>query len=94
MSQPVIYDDFKACSIHLTSYSTTTFECSRFGIPTIFLKSLSHQFDMFKTDFHYPVINDLEAIETNYISNSLKVIDWQKNFISDFDEDKFISLLS
>ena len=48
---------------------------------------------MFYEDFKYPVVNDLQFIENNYLENSKRVKKWQSKFYSPFDEDKFISLL-
>ena len=84
---------FALCSIHITSYSTTTFECAEFGIPTIFLKSLKEDFNIFETDFKYPFDVELLDVVKDYTKYSDKVISWRKKFYSDYDEDKFISLL-
>ena len=81
------------CSIHITEYSTTTFECAEFGIPTIFLKSLKEDFNMFETDFKYPFDVELIDVVKDYAKYSDEVISWRKKFYSDYDEDKFISLL-
>jgi len=81
------------CSIHLTAYSTTVFECASVGIPTIFLTSLQNDFNMFNKDFKYPLKNDLEYIENNYSEYSALVKIWESVFYTDFDENKFISLL-
>ena len=84
---------FVLCSIHITSYSTTTFECSEFGIPTIFLKSLKEDFNMFETDFKYPFDIEIVDVIKDYSNYSDEVISWRKKYYSDYDEDKFISLL-
>ena len=84
---------FQKCSIHLTAYSTTSFESARVGIPTIFLTSLNDDFNMFSTDFYYPLNNDLKYIESNYVECSELVKKWEADFYSDFNESKFISLL-
>ena len=36
VAPPLLIDCFEKCSIHLTSYSTVTFEGGSFGIPSIF----------------------------------------------------------
>lgn len=92
-SDTELLDCFKRCSLHLTSYSTTSFESARFGIPTIFLTALSDEFNMFDLDFNYPIESNLEFIEQNYSQASFKVIDWEREFFDDFDESQFISLL-
>ena len=84
---------FRDCSIHVTSYSTTTFECAEFGIPTVFLKSLKDNFNMFENEFKYPFDDTLEDILLNYKRYSDEVINWRERFYSEFDEQKFISLL-
>jgi len=86
-------DCFDLCSIHLTAYSTTTFESASVGIPTLFLTSLQSDFNMFNKDFKYPLKNDLEYIENNYFECSALVKIWESVFYTDFDENKFISLL-
>lgn len=84
---------FRDCSIHVTSYSTTTFECAEFGIPTVFLKSLKDNFNMFENEFKYPFDANLKDIFLNYKRYSDEVINWRERFYSEFDEQKFISLL-
>ncbi|MAR39889.1 MAG: hypothetical protein CMD22_04295 [Flavobacteriales bacterium] len=84
---------FSICSFHLTSYSTTTFECASVGIPTVFLTSLKEDFRMFNNDFHYPLNKNLDDIYDNYPEYSEKVIQWESEYYSSFDEEKFISLL-
>jgi len=84
---------FRDCSIHVTAYSTTTFECAEFGIPTVFLKSLKDNFNMFEKEFKYPFDATLKDIFLNYKRHSDEVINWRERFYSEFDEQKFISLL-
>ena len=84
---------FQLCSIHLTAYSTTVFECASVGIPTLFLTSLQNDFNMFSTDFYYPLKNDLIYMENNYSECSKLVKKWVSYFYTEFDENKFISLL-
>jgi len=81
------------CSIHLTAYSTSVFECASFGIPTIFLTSLKKDFNMFSTDFSYPLENNLDYIVKYYLDNTLIVKNWVSDFYVNFDEAKFLSLL-
>ena len=84
---------FALCSIHITEYSTTTFECAEFGIPTIFLNSLKEEFNMFETDFKYPFDVEMIDVVKDYAKYSDEVISWRKKYYSDYDETKFISLL-
>ena len=86
-------DCFALCSIHLTYYSTTSFECASIGIPTVFLTSLQNDFNMFTTDFSYPLRNDLNYISNNYLECAKLAKKWEEGFYSDFDEKFFISLL-
>ena len=86
-------DCFQSCSIHLTAYSTTVFECASVGIPTVFLTSLQNDFNMFSADFCYPLENNLEHIKNNYSECSESVKRWKSDFYTEFDEEKFISLL-
>ncbi len=84
---------FRDCSIHLTAYSTTTFECAEFGIPTVFLRSLKDNFNMFENEFKYPFDATLKDILLDYKRYSDEAINWRERFYSEFDEQKFISLL-
>ena len=83
----------KLCSLHLTSYSTTVFECAAFGIPTIFLTKFKEKTDIFYLEFMYPINNDLKFIEKNYDVCSKKVFNWQFHFRNSFNENNFLSLL-
>ena len=94
LSSSSLYDDFKSCSIHLTSYSTSVIESARYGIPTIFLRSLDNYSNIFLKQYHYPFFDSIGSIEKDYRIASSKVLNWQKDFICDFDQNKFISLLS
>ncbi len=87
-----LYDCFKKCSIHLTSYSTTTFECALYGIPTVFLDSLEVDFNMFTSDY-YVRKNSISFIFNHYKQESLLVRNWVEGYYSPFEEKKFISLL-
>lgn len=80
----------KICSLHLTSYSTTTFEVAGFGIPTLFFGSFSK---MFVKQFNYPYESDINIITNNYSMNALSVIEWKKDFYTMFNQNQFISLL-
>ena len=84
---------FALCSIHITEYSTTIFECAEFGIPTIFISSLKEDFNMYETDFKYPFDIEIVDVIKDYSNYSDEVISWRKKYYSDYDEDKFISLL-
>ena len=47
---------------------------------------------MFNNDFHYPLNKNLDDIYDNYPEYSEKVIQWESEYYSSFDEEKFISL--
>ena len=90
-----LYSNFPKCSLHLTAYSTTTFECALLGIPTVFMQCLSDKFSMFKKDYDYPFNYSLvDEVFNDYINCSSKVNNWAKFYYSDFNEDKFIKCLS
>lgn len=89
-----LYSNFPTCSLHLTSYSTTTFECALLGIPTVFMQCLSDEFSMFKKDYDYPFNYSLSAVFNDYINCSNKVNNWAKSYYIDFNENKFIKCLA
>jgi hypothetical protein len=93
LAPSLLSDCFKLCSIHLTSYSTTTFECAEFGIPTVFLKSLENEFNIFKLDYKYPGNDDIQSVFDNYKKHTEEVVLWKKQFYTAYDDKKFISLL-
>lgn len=84
---------FKECSIHLTSYSTTTFECAVYGIPTVFLKSLQDDFNMFYLDYHLTNSQGISSVYNNYKQESDFIRDWVDGYYTKFDDEKFINLL-
>ena len=86
-------DCLKLCSIHLTAYSTSVFECASYGVPTLFLVSLKKDFNMFNSDFSYPLENNLNSIKEHYLDNRLILKDWFSDFYVNFDEKMFLSLL-
>ncbi len=87
-------DCFSKCSIHLTAYSTTTFEAALIGIPTIFLNK-SIGYDYFENIFQYPfnlTLNEYENVK-NYKKSSDIIQKWAKEYYNCFDKNKFIKLL-
>ena len=48
---------------------------------------------MFENEFKYPFDDNLKDIFLNYKRYSDEVISWRERFYSEFDEQKFISLL-
>ena len=88
-----LFESFNLCSLHITAYSTSTFEAAYYGIPTFFLTSLDKDFNMFYTYFNYVLKNDIKNIVNNYMQCSLKVQKWEALFYSPFNEDEFLALL-
>ena len=89
-----LYSNFQKCSLHLTAYSTTTFECALLGVPTVFMQCLSDDFSAFKKDYDYPFNYSLSVVFNDYIDCSSKVNNWAKAYYTDFNEDKFINCLA
>ena len=82
------------CSLHATTYSTSTFEAALLGIPTILLAS-ENEFNYFQNEFDYPLnilIDELDSIEF-YQEKSKIIKDWAIAFYSPFNEHKFLNLL-
>ena len=48
---------------------------------------------MFEDDFQYPFESTLHDISLNYNIYSYKVKNWRERFYTEFDEQKFVSLL-
>ena len=85
---------FKLCSLHVTTYSTSTFEAALLGIPTILIHS-QNELNFFKTDFIYPLnygISDFMDI-TVYQKSSEIVKNWAKEYYSPYNELAFLNLL-
>ena len=67
-------DCFRVCSLHSTFYSTTAFEASLHGIPTVFIKSRL-KFINFENEFNYPLLNNLrDYSDTSLYKESSKLI--------------------
>ncbi|MBE51029.1 MAG: hypothetical protein CMP51_04985 [Flavobacteriales bacterium] len=88
-----IIDSFKKSSIHLTAYSTSTFEASMYGIPTIFVNPLFNDFNIFDKEYKYPVDKDLRKIILNYKNYSTLVKQWSKGFYEGYNEKCFLSAI-
>ena len=89
-----INECFKLCSLHATTYSTSTFEAALLGIPTILIDS-QNELNFFKTDFIYPlnyVISDFTDI-TIYQKSTEIVKRWAKEYYSPYNELAFLNLL-
>ena len=89
-----INECFKLCSLHATTYSTSAFEASLSGIPTILIHS-QNELNFFKTDFMYPLnhnISDFKDI-TVYQKSAEIVKIWAKEYYSPYNESIFLNLL-
>jgi hypothetical protein len=101
-------DLLKSASLHMTFHSTSAFDASTIGIPTIFIDMLEvlSPNDMFMNQYQYPckdlVIKDykdfkkiLVNIDNKEIFNqcSNDVYQWSKEFYDDFDEKVFQDFL-
>ena len=89
-----INECFTLCSLHATTYSTSTFEAALLGIPTVLLTS-ENEFNYFQKEFNYPLnilIDELDSIDF-YQYKSKIVKDWAIAFYTPFNEHKFLNLL-
>jgi hypothetical protein len=89
-----INDCFKICSLHATSYSTSTFEAALMGIPTVLIHSQDWS-NLFKIDFSYPLCNTISDFSdmTVYQESTILVKRWAQKYYSAYDESTFLSLL-
>ena len=89
-----INDCFILCSLHATTYSTSTFEAALLGIPTILLQSLN-EFNYFQKEFNYPLNLLIDEMDSNefYQQKSKIVKDWAIAFYTPYNEHKFLNLL-
>ena len=85
---------FKLCSLHATTYSTSTFEAAFLGIPTILIHSQS-ELNFFKTEFIYPLSYDISDFKdiTVYQKSAEIVKSWAKEYYSPYNELAFLDLL-
>ena len=89
-----INECFTLCSLHATTYSTSTFEAALLGIPTVLLHS-ENEFNYFQKEFNYPLnslTDEFDSIKF-YQEKSKIVKDWAISFYTPFDERKFLNLL-
>ena len=88
-----INDCFKICSLHVTAYSTSTFESALLGIPTILING--SQFNFFERDFNYPLQYSIADFHDNiiYKRGSVIVKQWAKQFYQPFCEESFLKVL-
>ena len=86
-------DCFKICSLHATAYSTSVFEASLLGIPSILINS--SRVNIFQKDFAYPLEYNINDFSNNdlYKESSVTVKAWASKYYSPFNSIKFISLL-
>ena len=85
-------DCFLKCSIHLTYYSTVSFEAALSSIPTCFLKHLSFDFgDIFNSQYSYPYYDfNLSEIFDNYYLCSVNSKKWAAKFYQKFSKHTFL----
>jgi len=87
-------DIFSKCSLHLTSYSSVTFEASLHAIPTCFLQLDPIKMSIFNTQYNYPFYNYLLSdLYNNYSFCSLEAQKWAKEFYQPFCEESFLKSL-
>jgi len=89
-----INECFTLCSLHATTYSTSTFEAALLGIPTVLLHS-ENEFNYFQKEFNYPLnflTDEFDSIEF-YQKKSKIIKDWAIAFYTPFNEHKFLNLL-
>jgi len=91
--------------LHITFFSSTIFEASSVGVPTILWNNEYSSADVYTKDFEYPLgITDTKDItkkieqylqnEDLYIEDSKSVYSWYKNTFSPLDEKLFIELFT
>ena len=85
---------FKLCSLHASTYSTSTFEASLLGIPTILIYS-QNELNFFKTEFIYPLSYDISDFKdiTIYQKSAEIVKIWANEYYSSYNELAFLNLL-
>lgn len=99
-----LVDAFQKSCVHITFHSTTAFEASSMGIPTLLMENdlLDPQF--FIDDYQYPlgikneqsIVETIEAYlhdEIYYLDDAKRVYDWYHNFYASIDEQLFINLI-
>jgi len=89
-----INECFKLCSLHATTYSTSTFEAALLGIPTILIHS-QNELNFFKTDFIYPLNYSIsDFIDITVYQKSAEIVKrWAKEYYSPYNELAFLNLL-
>lgn len=99
-----LFEGLKNSFLHMTLHSTTTFEASSMGIPTILMKNDILDPYFFIDDYEFPIdIKDDEEIieliskylnsEEKYKEDSLNVFSWYRDYYSPIDEKLFIKLI-
>ena len=89
-----INECFNLCSLHATTYSSSTFEAALLGIPTVLLHS-ENEFNYFQKEFIYPLnflTDEFDSIEF-YQEKSKIVKGWAIAFYTPFNEHEFLNLL-
>ena len=87
-------DNFRICSIHLTTYSTVVFEAALLGIPSCFLIIDNYKMNIFNSQYDYPLFSyNLRKIYEYYNECSFESKQWVKSYYETFSEDKYIKAL-
>jgi len=87
-----INECFILCSLHATTYSTSTFEAALLGIPTVLIHTKS-DFNYFQKDFNYPInflTDEFDSIEF-YQEKSKIIKEWAIAFYNPFNEHEFLN---
>lgn len=93
----------KIVALHITFYSTSTFDFAAYGVPTAFLysKLMPQGIDIFYNDYKYPlykndnIVDVINRLSDTMITNEEKteLMVWYKKFYSEFNKEKFISII-
>lgn len=90
--------------LHITFYSTTTFEYAAYGVPTYFL--FSEKFDtgkrVFYDEYEYPLYRNMDLSEVinqlsqsqYFLNDSIKIKEWYNRFYKEFDKELFLRVIN
>ena len=84
---------FQLCSLHATTYSSSTFDAAILGIPTVLIDSKC-RFDVFRKHYCYPLDNNISyfANPQRYQESVSKVLEWSMGYYSNYEETDFLKL--
>ena len=94
MAPIYINECFTLCSLHATTYSTSTFEAALLGIPTVLLHS-QNEFNYFQKEFNYPLCYDVSDFKDIIVyQKSAEIVKiWAQEYYSSYNELVFLNLL-